>query len=136
MTGALKVIVVLLSARQFLASRSFPMSIQAEQVRRLITRSHAILFGSLKAELSRAIACCRVAKTTSDAAERFRYLLVAEATSAKFIKLLSQGKIGKSKTILRLMSLLEKELGGRLYIARVAKGLPFGAVIVAVTYAF
>jgi len=42
--------------------------------------------------------------------------LVAEAISAKFIKLLSQGKIGESKTILELMSLLEEELGGRVYI--------------------
>src|SRR5262245_18824462 len=65
------------------------MSIQAEQVRQLIARSHAILFGSLI----------------------LRYLLVAEATSAKFMKLRSQGKIGKSKTILGLMSLLEDELG-------------------------
>ena len=92
------------------------MSVQAEQVRQLNSRTQAILFASLKAELSRGIACCRVAKTTSDAAKRLRYLLVAEAISAKFIKLLSQGKIGESKTILELMSLLEEELGGRVYI--------------------
>ena len=87
------------------------MSIQAEHVRQLIARSHAIRFGSLKAELSRAIACCRIAKKINDDANILRYLLVAEATSAKFMKLRSQGKIGKSKTILGLMSLLEDELG-------------------------
>ena len=87
------------------------MSIQAEHVRQLIARSHAILFGSLKAELSRAIACCRIAKKMSNDANILRYLLVAEATSAKFMKLRSQGKIGKSKTILGLISLLEDELG-------------------------
>jgi len=107
------------------------MSIQAKQVQQLISRSHEILFGSLIAELARGIACCRIAKTNSDQARSFSYLLVAEATSAKFMKLRSQGKIGKSKAILRLMSLLEKELGGRLYIARVAKRLPL--VILAVT---
>jgi len=41
--------------------------------------------------------------------------MVAEATSAKFMKLRSQGKIGESKTILGLMSVLEEELGGRLF---------------------
>jgi len=66
-------------------------------------------------ELARGIACCRIAKKTSDDANILRYLLVAEATSAKFMKLRSQGKIGESKTILGLMSLLEEELGGRLF---------------------
>jgi len=97
------------------------MSVQAEQVRQLNSRTQAILFGSLKAELSRGIACCRVAKTTSDAAKRLRYLLVAEAVSFKFTKLLSQGKVGESKAILELMSLLEEELGGRLYMDARAK---------------
>ena len=91
------------------------MSIQAEQVRQLISRSRAILFGCLTAELCRAISCCRVAKRTSEEANRLRYLMVAEATSAKFMKLRSQGKIGESKTILGLMSVLEEELGGRLF---------------------
>jgi len=45
--------------------------------------------------------------------------MAAEATSAKFTKLRSHGKIFKSKTILKLMSLLEVELGGRLYIPTV-----------------
>ena len=91
------------------------MSVQAEQVRQLNSRTQSILFASLKAELSRGIACCRVAKTTSNDAKRFHYLLVAEAISAKFMKLRSQGKIGESKMILELMSLLEEELGGLLY---------------------
>jgi len=92
------------------------MGVQAEQVRQLISNTQEILFESLKAELSWGIAYCRVAKTTSDTAKRLRYLLVSEAISAKYRKLLSQGRIGQSKTILKLMSLLEEELGGRLYI--------------------
>ena len=92
------------------------MTAQAKHVRQLISRSQATLFSSLVVELSRAIACCRIAKTASDAANRLRYLLVAEATSAKFMKLCSQGKVIESKTVLELMSLLEEELGGRLWI--------------------
>jgi hypothetical protein len=88
---------------------------QAEQVRQLISRSQAILVTSLIAELSRAIACCEIAKITSEAANSLRYLLVAEATSARFMRLRSQGKIVESTTILRLMSLLEEGLGGRLW---------------------
>jgi hypothetical protein len=38
--------------------------------------------------------------------------MVAEATSAKFIKLHSQGKIVKSESILDLMAQLEEALGG------------------------
>ena len=91
------------------------MNSQAEQVRQLILRSQAILVASLAAELSRAIACCRVAKNSSDAANSLRYLLVAESTSAKFMRLRSQRKIVVSATILRLMSLLEEGLGGRLW---------------------
>ena len=92
------------------------MTAQAKQVRQLISRSQAILFASLVAELSRAIVCCRIAKITRDAANGLRYLLVAEATSAKFMKLCSQGKVIESKTLLELMSLLEEELGGRLWL--------------------
>jgi hypothetical protein len=91
------------------------MNDQAVEVRQLLSRSQAILFASLVAELSRAIACCRIAKTTSDAANSLRYLLVAETTSAKFMRLRSQRKIVVSATILRLMSLLEEGLGGRLW---------------------
>jgi hypothetical protein len=91
------------------------MNAQAVEVRQLLSRSQAILFASLVAELSRAIACCRIAKTTSDAANSLRYLLVAETTSAKFMRLRSQRKIVVSATILRLMSLLEEGLGGRLW---------------------
>jgi len=92
------------------------MSVQAEQVRQLNARTQAILFASLKAQVSRTIVCCRIAKITSDAVNRLRYLLVAEATSAKFMKLCLQGKVIESKTLLELMSLLEAELGGRLWI--------------------
>ena len=93
------------------------MNPQAEKVRQLIARSHAILVASLVAELHRAIAFCEIAKKkiTNDAATGLRYLLVAEATSAKFMKLRSQGKIGESSAILPLMSLLEEGLGGRLW---------------------
>ena len=69
----------------------------------------------MKAELSRAISCSEIAKITSDDVKRLRYVMVAEATSAKFMKLRSQRKIGESMKILELMSLLEEELGGRLY---------------------
>jgi hypothetical protein len=91
------------------------MHSQAEQVRQLISRSQAILVASLAAELSRAIAFCEIAKITSDAAKSLHYLLVAEAASAKFMKLRSRGKILESTTVLRLMSLLEEALGGRLW---------------------
>ena len=97
------------------------MTAQAKQVRQLISRSQATLFASLVAELSRAIVCCRIAKIASDAANGLRYLLVAEATSAKFMKLCSQGKVIESKTLLELMSLLEEELGGRLWIGLARK---------------
>ena len=92
------------------------MSVQAEQVRQLISRSQATLFSSLVVELSRAIVCCRIAKRASDAAQRLRYLWIAEATSAKFMKLCLQGKVIESKALLELMSLLEEELGGRLWV--------------------
>jgi len=50
-----------------------------------------------------------------DDAERLHYLLVAEATSAKFHRLISQGEIADRTRILALMELLEQELGGQLY---------------------
>jgi len=80
-----------------------------------IEEAIGILFASLIAELDLAISYCRIAKTTRNPATRLRQFLVAEATLAKFIKLRSQGKIGESKTMLELMSLLEEELGGPLY---------------------
>ena len=86
---------------------------QARQVRQLISRSQAILLRSLIAELFRAVTCCTIAKL-KDEKDSLRYLMVAEATSAKFMKLRSQGRIAESKTILGAMSLLEEELGGRL----------------------
>jgi len=91
------------------------MSTQAEQVQQLILRSQEILVASLVEELNRAISCCLIAKSMSDNCKRLRYLLVGEATSAKFMKLRSQRKIGESKAILGLMSILEQELGGQLY---------------------
>ena len=87
----------------------------ANQVRQLISRSQAILFASLQAELWRAILHCRIAKFTSDDAKRLSYVVVAEQTSAKFMKLRSHGKIVRSKPILNLMACLEEELGGQLY---------------------
>lgn len=92
------------------------MAMQVEQVQQVILRSQLMLFASLVTELYRAISCCLIAKITSDASKRLHYFLAAEATSAKFMKLRSEGKIGESKKILELMSLLEEELGGRLYI--------------------
>lgn len=80
-----------------------------------IEKEIEILLASLIAELDRAISCCRIAKLTRNPGKRLRYFLVGEATSAKFMNLRSQGNIGESKTILELMSLLEDELGGRLY---------------------
>src|SRR5215470_10786712 len=97
------------------------MSVQAEQVQQLILRSKKTLFASYVARLHRAISCCRIAKITSDDAKRLRYFLVAEATSAKFLSLRSQGKIDESKAIVELMSLLEEELGGTLYVRHSAK---------------
>jgi hypothetical protein len=92
------------------------MSVQIEQVQQLVLRSEDILFASRVDQLNHAISSCLIAKITSDDSKRLRYLLIAEATSAKFTKLRSQGKVGESETILGLMSLLEEELGGRLYV--------------------
>jgi len=92
------------------------MSVQAEEVRLLVLSSKEILFASRVDRLNHAISCCLIAKSTDDDSKRLQYLLIAEETSAKFTKLRSQGKIGESKKILGLMSLLEKGLGGRLYV--------------------
>lgn len=98
-----------------LSPSALKMTAQSEQVRQLISRSQSIRCESLMVELSRAITYCRIAKLQGTVAKRLRYLLVAEAASAKFLKLRSQGKIIESKTFLKLMALLEAELGGRLY---------------------
>jgi len=92
------------------------MSVETEQVQKMFLRSRVRLPVSWVEELNRAISCCLIAKRTSDATKRLRYFLVAEATSAKFMKLRMQGRIGESKSILELMSLVEEELGGRLYM--------------------
>jgi len=92
------------------------MSVEAKQVQEVFLRPQVRLPVSWVEELNRAISCCLIAKRTSDVTERLRFFLVAEATSAKFMKLRSQGKIGESKSILELMSLVEEELGGRLYM--------------------
>lgn len=62
------------------------------------------------AELSRAIACCRIAKRKGCGADSLPYLMVADATSAKFSKLHSEGKIVNSEFILDFMARLEEEL--------------------------
>ena len=90
------------------------MSDKAEQVQQLYLCSEEILFASRVDRLNRAISCCLIAKITGEDRKRLHYLLIAEAISAKFMKLHSRGKVGESK-ILELMSLLEEELGGRLY---------------------
>jgi hypothetical protein len=87
-------------------------SVQARLVREVISRSQAIVAQCLLAELFRAIAFCQIAKRKGSATEKLPYLMVAEATSAKFIKLHSQGKMVKSESILDLMAQLEEALGG------------------------
>jgi hypothetical protein len=94
------------------------MTAQSVQVRRVISRSQAILAKCLTAELSRAIVCCRIAELKERGAEKLPYLIVAERTSSKFIKLYLQGKIGKSKSVLELMVRLEEALGGTANILR------------------
>jgi hypothetical protein len=91
------------------------MSTQAEQFQQFVLRSREILFASLVEELNRAITCCLIGKSTTDTCERLRYLLIGEATSARLRKLRLQRKIGESKSLLGLMSILEQELGGHLY---------------------
>jgi hypothetical protein len=76
----------------------------------VISRSKAILTQCrLTAELSRALVCCSIARWKE---EKLSYLLIAERTSAKFIKLHAQGEIVESEFILKLMMLLEEALGG------------------------
>ena len=53
--------------------------------------------------------CCSIARWKE---EKLSYLLIAERTSAKFIKLHAQGEIVESEFILKLMMLLEEALGG------------------------
>jgi len=91
------------------------MSVRAEEIQQLVVSSKEILFASRVDRLNHAISCCLIAKSTDDDSKRLHYLLIAEATSAKFTKLRSKGKIGESRKIVRLMSLLEEGLGGRLY---------------------
>ena len=88
------------------------MAAQSVQVREVISRSNAIVADCLAAELSRALVCCRIANGKDSVAEKLPYLIVAERTSPKFIKLHSQGKIARSESILKLMMRLEEALGG------------------------
>ena len=76
-------------------------------------RSREILTDCLAAELSRALVCCRIAKRKGSAAEQLAYLIVAERTCEKVLKLHKQGKIVKSQSILELMMRLEEALSGR-----------------------
>lgn len=94
------------------------MTIESVQVRRVISRSQAILADCLAAELSRALVCCRIANRKGSAAEKLPYLVIAERTSEKFLRLYRQGKILKSKSILELMMHLEEALGGRFLDSR------------------
>ena len=89
---------------------SFPMPSQSVQNRQVISRGRAILAECrLTAELSRALVCCSIANWRD---EKLPYLIIAERTSAKFIKLHAQGEIVESEFILKLMLLLEEALGG------------------------
>jgi hypothetical protein len=86
-----------------------PESIQVQQV---ISRSNAILADSLRMELFRALICCSIANQKETGTEKLPYLIVAEQTSAKFVKLYAQKKMVRSRSVLRLMILLERALGG------------------------
>ena len=89
------------------------MTAQSVHIRRVISRSHAILCECLiLIELSRAIACCRIAEVKKSGDEKLPYLIIAERTSAKFPGLHSRRKIAKSKSIRKMMALLEEALGG------------------------
>jgi hypothetical protein len=89
---------------------SRPMRSWPVQNRRVISRSKAsVTECHLTAELSRALVCCSIAKWKED---KLPYLIIAERTSAKFIKLHAQGEIVESESILKLMMLLEVALGG------------------------
>ena len=87
------------------------MTIEARQVQEVIFRSRAVLAQCMVAELSRAIRCCRIAKLKGCEFDSLPYLMVAEATSARFKKLHLQGKILESEYVLDLMGQLEEELG-------------------------
>jgi hypothetical protein len=88
------------------------MTAQSLQARRVISHSQAILAECVMVELSRALTCCSIAEGKHVATEKLPYLLVAERTSAKFLKLHAQGKVVKSESILELMKRLEEALGG------------------------
>jgi hypothetical protein len=51
-------------------------------------------------------------KLKENGVDKLKYLILAERTSAKFIKLYSQGKLPRSESILELMVCLEEALGG------------------------
>jgi len=85
----------------------------AKQAQEVIRRGRAILLQSLTVQLCRAITCCKIAKRKGYGADCIPYLLVAEATSAKFNKLRSQGKLIRPESILDFMKRLEVELGGK-----------------------
>jgi hypothetical protein len=103
------------------------MTAQSVQVREVISRSQAIMRECLLAELSRALAYCVIANRKHNAAEKLPYLIVAERTSFKFIRLHTHGKIAKSKSILKMMARLEEALGGTASGLRSLKHLPQGA---------
>jgi hypothetical protein len=86
------------------------MASQSVKNGQVISRSTAILAECrLTAELSRALVCCSIARWKEN---KLAYLIIAERTSAKFIKLHAKGEIVESECILKLMMLLEKALGG------------------------
>jgi len=85
----------------------------AKQAQEVIRRSRAILVQSWIVQLCRAITYCKIAKRKNYEVDGIPYLLVAEATSATFIKLRSQGKLIQAGIILDLMGCLEVELGGK-----------------------
>ena len=65
----------------------------ATEVQEVVSRSQAVLVQSLVTELARAIACCRILKLKRCGVDSLPYLIVAEATSARFKKLYLQDKI-------------------------------------------
>jgi hypothetical protein len=87
-------------------------SVEAAQIRRVISHSHSILLQCLIVELSRAVACCRIVRRKQCNVDSLPYLVAAEATSAKFRKLCWRGGIFGSEFMLELMGRLEEELGG------------------------
>ena len=101
------------------APRAYTMTAQSVHIRRVISRSHAILCECLiLIELSRAIACCRIAEVKKSGDEKLPYLIITERTSAKYLSLHSRRKIAKSKYIPKMMALLEEALGGTAIILR------------------